>query len=1510
VGKAYDPWFDWEKKPDGSWKATFRNDAHKLHEIASQLREHDVTWQQVKQGPENRVEDARIEPDHESIPNPRPGAGTAGPKDLGFDARVQRLNQFLNEVGPASVNVRKITDDVLSTGPAALRTHLSNNGTPKVDQAAYQQALAQVVPEVTRNAAKDVDAAVKQVRGHIQSRAELEKLVREGFKPKSGGRKDFAAEVADVVANDFATKVVEHPSLALLDGAGRQDIADHLSDNMRTAVNEELRNLGVLDGFPKGGKKSGWLSGPRATEFGNRVATNMAARPAPTTPVAIDPNLLADVAENKVLAPVVAGALDAFTGQDLLRTSPDDLKAVVSNDVLPTLSTDIRTALRENPALALADQSFRDTMADAVANNARARAGLELAAFTFAPVDPAAVDALMAKVPEIATQAEIGALISADSDRIAMDFNTRTEGADPFLNSYFQWNAERGQVFEDQRAAGDQLSTSVNASGRDAHAVVDQLITRFNELDRKFDEVATAPQLTPGRAPGATTPYTFYEHSQMVLGQYFKLTASENADTRLIPVDALAKAILFHDIEKNNAKNQFGDGQGRHDREPEHKLAVEMMDRYRGLWENQREFAAARAIVDSDPFGFYLRGKIGADEAFSFIHDLAGKVDGTNPDNPRKLFDEFHQYYQADFSSYTPDSAFVDRNGDTRKGPNAFTDRFQAGANGIELTADGRHFRYAENHEAARKMSDLAAMFADPATVAEHHARITGQDVTPPNAPARADAEAFPQPPNAPATEQVAVPEGADADVVTSEARQVMADITEKYGIEVDSTASATAVKESHPGATPANLDKVKARKWDPKELKGLQDALTHYEPILGAAREGSTRAGHPQELTNVGAVSRAIKGTSPFLLATGEYIASHNAFNIYPMAMVGNSFGGGAKEVEATATHELAHGLLKYALPEYTTKFGTWDADGKPVLAAGAEPPYKGTKDAADDFKESIKSHVLATSTFADTAPKHAAAIADLAERHPDVFERQGVELAEARAKRIAKALSAELPDFSGKVGAWTPDGRPNFAAEPPITNYGATNPDEDLSEAAMVYFLDPDRLRSQAPQRFAFIDGLVEGWRPEAAADSNVQAPNAPAPSASTPSPWTAPPSDAPVRRGPAPERSFDFAPGSTALDARQSASVNLLVADLAAAVAKRADLGYLPPRVEVSGANAQTVRDVLTAELGGSVEIGVAEGGRPNGADVVVDWDLKRPEGYVPPEAPKSVKVTDTVITASGPQAPHPILSDESWRHSDAPSADWSRPSDPVSSQDIRAARDTAPISTVRSEDGGVLTSSTVSPGKVDLKAWRGPIAYDKRTFEVDGARVQDYTVKVHLDASGPDVDALKARTLEGVESLFNQGHRLPSNDQLHVTVEFTDNPAEAHGHITVTGEGGRANQLNWPVDTDSRRLAHEVGHFLGLQDEYVEPGRVKPVFQHQDGKGRVVADNGPMTAGIDSPTMEIKPRNLWLIETRSNALASPNLLPPTAFESDAAPPNAPAVTSVAAAEALLADARRAE
>jgi hypothetical protein len=61
---------------------------------------------------------------------------------------------------------------------------------------------------------------------------------------------------------------------------------------------------------------------------------------------------------------------------------------------------------------------------------------------------------------------------------------------------------------------------------------------------------------------------------------------------------------------------------------------------------------------------------------------------------------------------------------------------------------------------------------------------------------------------------------------------------------------------------------------------------------------------------------------------------------------------------------------------------------------------------------------------------------------------------------------------------------------AEAPITDYGATNLDEDLGDAVRFYFLAPDKLKNgrgekpgkpgnPCPKRFALIDGYVKAWK-----------------------------------------------------------------------------------------------------------------------------------------------------------------------------------------------------------------------------------------------------------------------------------------------------------------------------------------------------------------------------------------------------------------------------------------------
>ncbi len=181
---------------------------------------------------------------------------------------------------------------------------------------------------------------------------------------------------------------------------------------------------------------------------------------------------------------------------------------------------------------------------------------------------------------------------------------------------------------------------------------------------------------------------------------------------------------------------------------------------------------------------------------------------------------------------------------------------------------------------------------------------------------------------------------------------------------------------------------------------------------------------------------------------------------------------------------------------------------------------------------------------------------------------------------------------------------------------------------------------------------------------------------------------------------------------------------------------------------------------------------------------------------------------------------------------------------------------------------MSKSESTPGR--LTSYRGLIRYDLRRIEVAPNRfVQDYTLKVHLTpGSGVDADtvaAVRAKATAGVDGLLNRGFRLPSGDQFHVTVEFTDGPGEAHTTIEV----GHTNtdQTHWNPKASASLLAHEALHYLGVPDEYVDSGRV--LLRHDTNSGVHQGDGGMMGADVHGGDAGLRPRHLWIVERTANS-----------------------------------------
>ncbi|MFE4695009.1 hypothetical protein ACFRH6_33785 [Streptomyces sp. NPDC056749] len=301
------------------------------------------------------------------------------------------------------------------------------------------------------------------------------------------------------------------------------------------------------------------------------------------------------------------------------------------------------------------------------------------------------------------------------------------------------------------------------------------------------------------------------------------------------------------------------------------------------------------------------------------------------------------------------------------------------------------------------------------------------------------------------------------------ERESLVQEIAEEYGILLDSHAGVTHVKLANPNAPENLLKRVQPQEWSLSMLRQLHAAISYYAPILGKRRESSSRSKENQEVRTVAAVTWALGAKNHIARdCVGTFTKSKKLVNVYTSALSNNL----VSDIKPVVTHELAHGLLDYALPNFSKEF--WEPVEMPALNGELL-----AKNPAQDFAISIGLYLSGPELFGKSRPRHSAAVADLQKRHPRVVTRKQNESISDAAKRISQQLNEALPDFKRSVRTWTEDGRlRRFFPERPPTEYAETNSAEDIAETANLFFTRNDKLRAIAPLRAGFFDRLVKRW------------------------------------------------------------------------------------------------------------------------------------------------------------------------------------------------------------------------------------------------------------------------------------------------------------------------------------------------------------------------------------------------------------------------------------------------
>jgi hypothetical protein len=186
-------------------------------------------------------------------------------------------------------------------------------------------------------------------------------------------------------------------------------------------------------------------------------------------------------------------------------------------------------------------------------------------------------------------------------------------------------------------------------------------------------------------------------------------------------------------------------------------------------------------------------------------------------------------------------------------------------------------------------------------------------------------------------------------------ARRIFKEVKSKYGITFDSVSARRTAREYYGvggAATKQQLEQVDTEPWEFEELAAFERVLKRFAPIFGSARRRSTRAGTPQEITNVGKLT----GSPDDQADRGERFPGSRSAVLYPpdedLAKSDPTY------FDRHVAHELAHAVFEPQLDAFIRATGGWwEAALTHKHAKGSEAPpdtYADTN-AKEDLAQSV---------------------------------------------------------------------------------------------------------------------------------------------------------------------------------------------------------------------------------------------------------------------------------------------------------------------------------------------------------------------------------------------------------------------------------------------------------------------------------------------------------------------------------------------------------------------------